>query len=82
MEGSINGSGFKVPVWLRIIGRIYVKRLLLNGPFPTGFQIPQSAAKRLVPDPTTPSRGIERVASGVERLAAERRAARIRWPAR
>lgn len=72
MEGSINGTGFKVPLWLRIIGRIYVKRLLLDGPFPTGFQVPQSAAKRLVaPDTTTPAEGLAALRHGIHRLRSE-----------
>jgi hypothetical protein len=71
MEGSVNGSGFKVRLWLRIIGRIYVKRLLLNGPFPAGFQLPSSAAKRLVPDETSPGEGLDALRRGIMRLRSE-----------
>ena len=65
MEGSINGSGFKVRLWLRIVGRLYVKRLLLNGPFPAGFQLPGSVAKRLVPDETSSADGLEALPRGI-----------------
>jgi hypothetical protein len=72
MEGSINGPGFKMPLMLRIIGRLYVKRLLLNGPFPTGFQLPGAAAKRLVPpDDTTPAEGLAALRHGIHRLRSE-----------
>jgi hypothetical protein len=72
MEGSINGPGFKVPLMLRIIGRIYVKRLLLNGPFPSGFQLPGAAAKRLVAaDSTTPAEGLAALRHGIARLQSE-----------
>lgn len=72
MEGSINGPGFKAPLMLRIVGRLYVKRLLLNGPFPTGFQLPGAAAKRLVPpDDTTPAEGLTALRQGIHRLRSE-----------
>jgi hypothetical protein len=71
MEGSVSGSGFKVRLWLRIIGRIYVKRLLLNGPFPAGFQLPRSAAKRLVPDETSAAEGLDALRRGIARLRSE-----------
>ncbi len=78
MEGSINGTGFKVPLWLTIVGRIYVKRLLLNGPFPAGFKLPASAGKRLIPDQTTPAEGMAALRHGVQRLRSE--TARSRHP--
>lgn len=47
MEGSISGKPFMVPMWLRVLGRIYLRRRLVYGPFPPGFQLPAAAAARL-----------------------------------
>ncbi|MBI2825265.1 MAG: DUF1569 domain-containing protein [Planctomycetia bacterium] len=72
MEGSIEGRPFKVSWKLRLLGRLFLKRRLVYGPFPPGFQLPSTAAARLVPpDTTTPAEGLAALRHGIARLKAE-----------
>lgn len=48
INASIEGGTFRVKWYLKLIGPIFVKPLLIKGPFPAGFRLPRSAAARLV----------------------------------
>ncbi len=52
INGSIEGGGFRVKWYYKLIGPIIIKRMLIKGPFPAGFRLPRSAAARLVAQPT------------------------------
>jgi hypothetical protein len=73
MEGSITGKPFTVPMWLRVLGRVYLRRRLVYGPFPPGFQLPQPAAARLVHPEATPAEGLEMLRHGIARLRTDSR---------
>ncbi len=71
MVGSIDGPAFNVPLWIKILGRVYLWRKLVYGPFPAGFILPRSARKKIVFDETTFDEGMETLRSGIERLRNE-----------
>jgi len=68
MKGSVDGKAFKVPWWMRLLGMVYLRRRLVKGPFPSGFQLPSGARKRLVFDEMDTAEGLEKLREGVERL--------------
>ncbi|MBX7165862.1 MAG: DUF1569 domain-containing protein [Pirellulales bacterium] len=72
MHGSIDGPTFNVPWHIKLIGRLFLWRWLVYGPFPAGLQLPRRAAERLIagPDATTAA-GLEKMRTGVARLRSE-----------
>lgn len=69
MIGSVDGKPFQVPLWIKIIGRLYFRRKLVKGPFPSGFKLPRSAEAKLVPRADlTYEEGMARLRAGIERL--------------
>lgn len=51
INGSIDGGGFRVKWYLKLIGPYLIKPRLIKGPFPAGFRLPRGAAARLVARP-------------------------------
>lgn len=69
MIGSVDGEPFRVPLHLKIIGRLFIRRRLLNHKFPAGFQLPRSAAKKLIPEPDCSyEEGLATLHEGLDRL--------------
>lgn len=69
MKGSIHGPTFKVPWYVRLLGIVYWRRRMVNGPWPAGLILPRSAAKRLVPDESTSNEeGLAALREGIEAL--------------
>ncbi len=72
MHGSIDGPTFHVPLWIRILGRVYLWRKLVHGPFPAGFILPRSAREKIVfKEQTSFEEGIEMLRGGIQRLREE-----------
>jgi len=71
MHGSIDGPAFNVPLWIKILGRVYLWRKLVHGPFPPGFILPRSAREKIVFGETTFEEGMEVLEGGIERLRDE-----------
>ncbi len=57
MNNSIDGSDLQIPWYIRMPSRL-LKRWMLKGPMPPGFQLPDSAARSLVPGPTSNEDGL------------------------
>ena len=70
MNASIDGPGFRLPWYMRLLGRIIRKRVL-NGPMSAGFQLPSNAAKVLVPAPTSLEEGLAVFRHAVHRQQTE-----------
>jgi len=69
MLGSVDGTPFFVPWWMRLVGRIYLRRRLLKGPFPAGFKLPRRAEAKLVPqEELSYEEGMQRLQTGIQRL--------------
>ncbi len=71
MHGSIDGPAFNVPWYIKVLGRVYLWRKLVYGPFPAGFILPRSARARIVFAEGTPEEGMKMLRSGIERLENE-----------
>lgn len=70
MLGSVDGTPFFVPWWMRLAGRFYFRRRLLRGPFPAGFKLPRRAEAKLVPQGELSfDEGMQRLRAGLSRLA-------------
>lgn len=69
MLGCVDGKPFFVPWWLRIMGRVYLRRRLLRE-FPSGFKLPRRAEALLVPqEELSFDVGMQRLRAGMARLA-------------
>lgn len=72
MHGSIDGPPFRVAWWIKVVGRVYLWRKLVYGPFPAGFQLPRSAAKKLIAEQDISyDAGLAMLQSGMQRLQNE-----------
>ncbi len=71
-NSSIDGIPFKVPLPMRIMGRLFFKSKFLNKEVPSGFQIPDGARGHfLPPDSTEVAQGIADLKAAVERCKVE-----------
>jgi hypothetical protein len=70
MECSLDGFSFKMPLALRMVGRLLKKRLLRNG-LPTGLKFPAPAAATLTPPNVSDEVGLARLRVAVARLKDE-----------
>jgi hypothetical protein len=69
-NGSIDGFTMTFPWYLRLMARVFKKKLLA-GPMPAGFKLPPDAAKTVVPGPTTSEEGLAELHAAVARLERE-----------
>jgi hypothetical protein len=70
MDASIDGAGFRLPWYMRLLGRMLRKRVL-NGPMSAGFKLPTNAANVLVPPPTSFEEGLAAFRHAVHRQQTE-----------
>jgi len=70
MDGSIDGPGFRLPWYVRLLGRMIRKRML-NRPMSAGFRLPSYAAKVLVPPPISFEEGLAAFRHAVHRQQTE-----------
>ena len=72
MDASIDGVDFPAPLYLRVLGRLILRPVILYWQFPPGAKLPPSAAKVLVAKDTTPfDEALRVLRAGMERLARE-----------
>jgi hypothetical protein len=69
-NGSIDGLGFHVPWYFRLMGRV-MKKQMLKGDMPPGFRLPADAAVQLVPGPTSVDEGLAALRAAIERQERE-----------
>ncbi len=50
LNGCIDGTSFRAPWPMRVMGKLFMKNKFLNQALPAGFQIPASATKQFAPD--------------------------------
>jgi hypothetical protein len=72
---SIDGADIKFPWYLRLMARIFKKKLI-RGPMPPGFKMPPDAAKLIVPGPTSTEEGLTELRAAIARLQREHKRAR------
>jgi hypothetical protein len=72
---SIDGAAIKFPWYLRLMARLFKKKLI-SGPMPPGFKIPSDAAKLIVPGPTSTEDGLTELRAAIARLQREPKRAR------
>ncbi|MGP0064086.1 MAG: DUF1569 domain-containing protein [Isosphaeraceae bacterium] len=70
MNGSIDGTPFKAPWFIRMVARL-MKKKILSRPMPSGFQLPSEAADVLVPGPTSTEEGLAALRDAITRLERE-----------
>ena len=76
-NSSIDGFTMTFPLPLRLMARIFKKKLLA-GPMPAGFKLPSDGAKALAPAPTSTEEGLADLHAAVARL--ERESHRAKHP--
>jgi Protein of unknown function (DUF1569) len=69
-SGSIDGITMTMPWILRMMARLFKKKLI-NGPMLPGFKLPAEAAKVLAPEPTSAEEGLAELHAAVSRLERE-----------
>ena len=72
---SIDGTKFKTPLLLRIIGPLLFKRRILNKGMSPGIKLPADAAKQLVPGETSTEEGLKSLRLAIERAENEEKRA-------
>jgi hypothetical protein len=66
-SSSIDGFTVTFPWYLRLMGKIFRKKLLA-GPMPAGYKLPPSGAKTLEPPPISTAEGLADLHAAVARL--------------
>jgi hypothetical protein len=69
-DASIDGSDLKLNWFFRLMGRL-MKKKVLRGPMPPGFKLPEDAANKLVPAPTSAEDGLAELRRAVARQEQE-----------
>ncbi len=67
MTYSIDGFPSRAPFFMRMLGKLFKKRILSKGMTP-GFQLPKNAARGLVPGPTTWEDGLAAFRKSLKRM--------------
>ncbi len=70
MNNSIDGSDIQIPWYIRVPARL-LKRWMLKGPMPPGFKISDTAARSLVPGPTSIEDGLVALRNAIARQERE-----------
>jgi hypothetical protein len=69
-NGSIDGFTMTFPWYLRLMAKVFRKKLLA-GPMPAGFQLPSEGARAMAPPPTSTEEGMADLRAAVARLQQE-----------
>lgn len=65
---GIDGAPLRPSWFVRTVARMFLKKRFLTKPLPAGFQLPATAAKKLVaPDTTTTEEGLDYLQKAIER---------------
>ena len=71
MNSSVDGFGFAVPWPFRVIGKLFMKKRLINESMRPGFNLPAQAAQVLIPAPTPDDEGLAGLRIALHRLQTE-----------
>ncbi|MFK7778007.1 MAG: DUF1569 domain-containing protein [Gimesia sp.] len=71
MDCSLDGFTFKMPWFVRIIGKYYFKPTIFKKGMSPGFKLKGAFKKALGPDPLADQEGLEHLAKSVQRLESE-----------
>jgi Protein of unknown function (DUF1569) len=74
-NGSIDGLPDAFPWHIRLMGRLFKKRLLA-GAMPPGFKLPAEFAKAVLPEPTATEVGLAELRAAIARLKRDSRRAK------
>jgi Protein of unknown function (DUF1569) len=74
-NGSIDGLAIRFPWYLRLMTKLFKKRILAM-PMPAGFQLSADAAQVLAPPPTSTEAGLAELRTAIARLQREPHRAR------
>jgi hypothetical protein len=74
-NGSIDGFPEDFPWYIRLMAKLFRKRILA-GTMPPGIKLPPGFAKAVLPEPTTTEEGLADLRAAVARLGREPRRAR------
>jgi hypothetical protein len=74
-NGSVDGFPTTFPWYVRVVARLFKKRLL-GGSMPPGMRLPGKLAEQLVPEPTSQESGWANLRAAAARLEREPRRAR------
>ena len=69
-NGSIDGLPKSFPLFIRVMGRMFKKKLI-SGAMPPGLKLPAKFALRVLPDPTSTEQGLANLHAAVSRLKNE-----------
>jgi hypothetical protein len=70
MNGSIDGLPGTFPWYVRIIARLFKKKLI-NNPMPAGLKVPSDLAEKVMPEPTSTELGLANLRTAITRLERE-----------
>jgi len=70
LNSSIDGFDARAPWYFRTVARL-MKKKLLAGQMPPGYQLPADAARTLVPGPTSPEEGLAALRTAIARQERE-----------
>lgn len=70
MAGSIDGFSVRAPWFVRLLARLFKKRIL-SKPMAAGYQLPAEAAAAIVPGETSVGEGLDLLRKAIERLQTE-----------
>jgi hypothetical protein len=66
-NGSIDGFQAKFPWYIRVMARLFKKRLL-RGAMPAGLKAPDKLAEQIMPEPTSTEQGLANMRAAITRL--------------
>jgi Protein of unknown function (DUF1569) len=66
-NGSIDGFHEKLPWAMRMMARLFKKKLISGG-MPAGMTVPKKLAEQVMPEPTSTEQGLENLRAAVARL--------------
>ncbi|MCA9247147.1 MAG: DUF1569 domain-containing protein [Planctomycetales bacterium] len=68
VDSSIDGLDVKIAFPVRIVGRYFLKRRILEGTMPAGFRLSGASAEKLVPGETETAAGLKGLREAIARL--------------
>jgi Protein of unknown function (DUF1569) len=69
-NGSIDGLPFVFPWYVRIVGKMFKKKLLA-GPMPAGLKLPARGGPEMIPPPISTEEGLADLRAAIARLESE-----------
>lgn len=67
-RGSLDGLNFRVPWFVRVMAKLFMKKRFLTRPVPSGFQIPKESEGELLPETISDADGLEELRAAIQRL--------------